>query len=154
MVAGLSISDAELERRVARLPVVREAVADVAREVAVEARDRCRLSAYDTGRLLAAIRVVPGDGPERLVRSDPGDGEPERLPRWINDGTGLYGPRRTPIVPRKAPFLVFRVEPKGSAGPGDLVFARSVRGRPATPFMREAGASVGGRRGLRWVPSR
>lgn len=44
-------------------------------------------------------------------------------------GTGIYGPKATPIVPKQAKFLVFR----NSAG--NLVFARSVSGSRPRKFM-------------------
>lgn len=52
---------------------------------------------------------------------------------YVHEGTGIYGPKHTPIVPRNGRFLVFT--PRGSSV---TVFARSVRGVPPRPFLREA----------------
>jgi hypothetical protein len=51
---------------------------------------------------------------------------------WVHDGTGIYGPRGRPIRPRRARYMVFR----GSSG--TLVYARSVRGQHANPYLRNA----------------
>lgn len=53
--------------------------------------------------------------------------------RWVNDGTGIYGPHGAMIIPRKASHLVF-FWPKA----GGWVFARSVRGMRAAKFANEA----------------
>jgi len=67
--------------------------------------------------------------------------------RGLEEGTGLYGPRRQRITPKARKVLRFVV----GAGPvsgtgGTVVFARSVRGmRPRRPFARtrrEAGKSI------------
>jgi hypothetical protein len=60
-------------------------------------------------------------------------GTPLRRARWIHDGTGIYGPRRTPIRPTRAKRLVFK--PKGSKR---IVFAKSVKGMKANPFLKDA----------------
>lgn len=64
---------------------------------------------------------------------------------WVEKGTGIYGPRGAPIRPRRARFLVWegrldfagtssaRLRPRSRRG---LIFARQVRGRPATPFLQ------------------
>jgi hypothetical protein len=51
---------------------------------------------------------------------------------WVHDGTGIYGPRGRPIRPRRARYMVFR----GSGG--TMVYARSVRGQRANPYLRDA----------------
>ena len=51
----------------------------------------------------------------------------------VHDGTGIYGPRGTPIRPVRARVLVFK--PKGSA---TFVFARQVRGMRGRPWLRNA----------------
>lgn len=58
----------------------------------------------------------------------------------VHRGTGIYGPSGQRIRPRRASVLVF--SPKGSAR---VVFARSVRGSRAQPFMTEALREVLGR---------
>lgn len=46
-------------------------------------------------------------------------------------GTGVYGPKGTPITPKRGRFLVF----KGKDG--NMVFARSVAGSPKREFMKK-----------------
>lgn len=60
-------------------------------------------------------------------------GSPLRRAVWIHGGTGIYGPRRQPIRPTRAKRLVFK--PKGA---NRIVFARSVKGMKANPFLSDA----------------
>lgn len=53
--------------------------------------------------------------------------------KYQHDGTGIYGPHGTPIVPVRAKFLRFK--PKGSS---TFVFAKEVRGSMPTFFLRRA----------------
>lgn len=61
---------------------------------------------------------------------------------WVHNGTGIYGPRKTPIVPKNGKFLVFT--PRKSNGAfvrtrdRRVVFARSVKGMKGVPFLRDA----------------
>lgn len=50
---------------------------------------------------------------------------------WQEQGTGIYGPSKTPIRPERAKMLAF------NAG-GKRVFARSVKGTKPTWFMRDS----------------
>lgn len=50
----------------------------------------------------------------------------------VMKGTGIYGPRGAPITPTRAQYLVFR------GRDGGLVYARSVRGQRANPFLVNA----------------
>lgn len=50
---------------------------------------------------------------------------------YLENGTGLYGPTRRRITPRRARALRFRVG-------GQTVFARSVAGMKPQPFMRRS----------------
>lgn len=60
-------------------------------------------------------------------------------------GTGIYGPRHSPIVPRRAKAL--RFIPKGNRGTAvpfsPFVYAKSVKGSPATHFLTKALAATG-----------
>ena len=56
--------------------------------------------------------------------------EPEYA-KWVHTGTGIYGPYKTPIVPRTAPLLVFKYK-------GRSWGLKSVKGQKAQPFLREA----------------
>lgn len=65
--------------------------------------------------------------------------------KYVHEGTGIYGPRRQWIYPKRGNVLVF--ETKGPAGPmqrgqsgaargsRQVVFARRVRGMPGSPFL-------------------
>lgn len=58
-------------------------------------------------------------------------GSPLPLARWIEKGTGVYGPHHTPIVPVTSTVLVF----PGTRG---MVFTKSAQGQPARPFLEPA----------------
>jgi hypothetical protein len=84
----------------------------------------------DTGQTRASIttRMVTYKGmPAARV------GTSLRRARWIHDGTGIYGPRRTPIRPKTAKRLRFK--PKGG---NRIVYAKSVKGMKANPFLKDA----------------
>ena len=50
---------------------------------------------------------------------------------WVHDGTGVYGPRGTPIVPRTATHLVFEWQ-------GREWRLRSVKGQQPNPYADRA----------------
>ena len=89
---------------------------------------------YDEGELSA--RGVGEFGPTKIapnrwragvgLRKEPAHGI------WVHDGTGIYGPRKSPIVPKPPnKYLVFQIE--------DREFRlRSVKGQKPQPFMDEA----------------
>jgi murein DD-endopeptidase MepM/ murein hydrolase activator NlpD len=52
---------------------------------------------------------------------------------YQHEGTGIYGPRGTPIVPVKSKYLRFK--PKGST---QFVYAKEVRGSMPTFFLKRA----------------
>lgn len=54
---------------------------------------------------------------------------PKKLIEWLRFGTGIYGPRGTPIVPKKYKFLKFDIG-------GETIFARSVRGMKGHDFIQ------------------
>ena len=101
-----------------------------ARRVETRAKQLCPV---DTGRLRSSIfsGVSRWDG--RLVGVC---GTNVKYAPYVELGTGIYGPRRSPIVPRSARLL--RWTDKG----GDVHFARSVRGMRARPFLRPALAAA------------
>lgn len=51
---------------------------------------------------------------------------------FVHEGTGIYGPRGTPIKPKRSEYLVFR------GRDGSLVFARQVKGMPGRPWLVNA----------------
>lgn len=95
----------------------------------VEAKAK-RLTPVNTGRLRASIGTtltkVNGEVTARV-------GTNVKYGKWVHDGTGIYGPRKTPITPKGGKFLVFT--PRGSK---DVVFARSVRGMRGRAFLKDA----------------
>lgn len=60
--------------------------------------------------------------------------------RYVHDGTGIYGPKRTPIRPVQAKALVFRSKIYG-AKKGKFagkVVVKSVKGMKPNPFLKNA----------------
>lgn len=51
---------------------------------------------------------------------------------FVMRGTGIFGPHSTPIVPKRAQYLVFR------GRDGALVYAKSVKGQRKQPFLLNA----------------
>lgn len=98
----------------------------------------------DEGHLRNSIQVTPpapaGTRTVAAVFS------PLHYAVFVHEGTGLYGPRRAWIYPRKGRFMVFQVKrpfgpmPKGKRRPAvgrrPVVFARRVRGQAPSPFLR------------------
>lgn len=74
---------------------------------------------------------VNNKGELRITWKKPAN-RPADLIQWILYGTGIYGPRKTPIVPRKAKFLKFRTKD------GKWHAKKSVRGMPADNFLKDA----------------
>lgn len=107
------------------------------RGLLVESAAKRRLGAaprrIDTGRLRSSIhttRIVRIIGyPRRGARV----GTNVRYARWVHDGTGIYGPLHRPIRPTTKAYLKFT--PKGSV---KVVFAKSVKGMRANPFLKDA----------------
>jgi len=88
-----------------------------------------RLAPKRTGRLAASIEVKMKIRPLGIV-VEVGTGL--SYARYQHDGTGVYGPRHSPIDARRGHVMVFT----GSSG--NTVFAQSVRGTPATKFLERA----------------
>jgi phage gpG-like protein len=84
------------------------------------------LCPVDTGRLRSSITL-------RVLADRVTVGTNVTYGLYVHEGTGVYGHRHAPIYPVRSRYLVFT--PKGETQP---VFARSVRGMPARPFLREA----------------
>jgi phage gpG-like protein len=99
------------------------------RGVVVQSRAR-QLCPVDTGRLRASITVEMTRNRSRLACRV---GTNVKYARFVHDGTGIYGPHSRPITPTHGQVLVFI--PRGSNA---QVFASSVRGAPAVPFLAEA----------------
>ena len=99
--------------------------------VETEAKRRCPV---DTGRLRSSIHteMFTDDG-QVIARIGTNVG----YARYIEEGTGIYGPRGRPIRPVRAQFLSW--VPRGQS---KRVFAREVRGVPPRPFLMPALESV------------
>lgn len=103
----------------------------------VQARARLLLSGaaghprrVDTGILRVSVQVQLRTGTRSpVVRIGSG----RRYARWVHDGTGIYGPRRRPIRPRRAKVLVFETKVGRRK-----VFAREVRGMTPNRYLRDA----------------
>lgn len=88
----------------------------------------------ETGRLRNSIKTKP---PQRIGLRKRGitvqvGSFGVQYAKWVHDGTGIYGPHGSPIVPRTAKFLRFTTKS------GVVVFAKSVRGVPPYPYMQMA----------------
>jgi hypothetical protein len=146
---------AEVERWVLTLPQVKAACDDIAGQVETEAAGLAFERAIDSGDYLHSIRrVVDFDRVGVTIAAT------DRKARWIESGTGIYGPQRRRITPKKGKYLVFRVRERGSSiragvsgrvSESGLIFARSVAGRPASHVMRDASKRVADRLGLKWT---
>lgn len=107
-------------------PIVR----DLERRATAVVNGAKRRCPVNTGRLRASITkevIIDSNSPVARV------GTNVEYAIFVHNGTGIYGPRGTPIVPRVSRFLVFT--PRGSS---DKVFARQVRGIRPRPFLKEA----------------
>lgn len=94
----------------------------------------------DEGALAASFEHIstPGVGQVTVVV-----GSPLHYAEYHQRGTGIYGPHGTPIVPVSASALKFRWAGPGSSANTPVerrpwVFAKSVRGIPANPFLTRA----------------
>lgn len=99
------------------------------RGIRVQARAR-QLCPVDTGRLRASINVEITSSHNKLACRV---GTNVKYAMMVHNGTGIYGPRARPIRPTHASVLAFT--PRGG---NTTVFASSVRGTPAVPFLAEA----------------
>lgn len=84
----------------------------------------------DTGRLRASIntQLTSRNGqPAVLI------GTNVFYARYVHDGTGIYGPRRQMIRPKRGRYLRFK-----PAGSRRFVYARAVSGMPPNRFLLNA----------------
>lgn len=111
------------------------------REVRNQARRRAPV---DDGRLRSSIDYAIT---RRGNRVSVVVGSPLPYARYVHEGTGIYGPHGTPIVPVTAKALKFEVRGirPGRRGPtrtpkgkGTIVFAKSVKGMEGTPYLADA----------------
>jgi phage gpG-like protein len=65
---------------------------------------------------------------------------------WVHEGTGIYGPRKTPIRPRSARLLKWPIKNQSGKGArrykggktANFAFAKQVKGMRPRPFLRVA----------------
>jgi hypothetical protein len=100
-------------------------------EVANQARRNCPV---DHGRLRGSITFAEISPNEFRVGSN------VDYALHVEQGTGIYGPHGTPIVPVTKKFLRFK--PRGSSV---FVFTKSVKGMRPTRYLSKALATVFGR---------
>lgn len=107
--------------------VIRRALADIQNAIYVEA------AAHAPGSLERAIerrRPATLKGGDQYVANIRLTNRP-RHTRWVHEGTGLFGPRHTPIVSRRGNIMQFTSN-------GRKVFTRTTTGQRPQPFFREA----------------
>ena len=118
-------------------------------KVVNEAKDRCPV---DTGRLRSSIAYTIDLTPSTCVLKVGSDLE---YARYIEEGTGIYGPEQRRIRPTSKKALKFPTPraggPRRQGATGEpaqadrgFVYAASVAGRPPNPFMADALAAVFG----------
>lgn len=93
-----------------------------------------RLCPVDTGTLRRSINFVVEGATAPTMKARVGTNVEYALN--VEQGTGIYGPHGHPIVPVRKKFLRF------PSSHGGVIFARSVKGRRATPFLKPALAAV------------
>ncbi len=81
-------------------------------------------AAHRTGTLQRSI-LTQVDYPDAQVSVD------TKYGKWVEQGTGIYGPYQTPIVPKSGKVMAWN----GASGPA---FARSTKGMKPRPFFKPA----------------
>jgi hypothetical protein len=123
-------------------PVVRH-ITEITEAIRSEAARNVK---KDTGALAASLSATVNVHSRLVVGRV---GSPLNYAEWIHQGSGIYGPRHTPIVPVSAKALRFKPGrmigplPSGQSGSspedrGGWIFAKSVKGVPPHPFLVEA----------------
>lgn len=82
-------------------------------------------SPVDEGRLAGSFLLEPINDLDWRIHSN------VLYALFVQEGTGIFGPHGQPIVPVSANFLVFEIA-------GETIFARSVRGMEANPYVDRA----------------
>lgn len=141
----------QLKRRIRAIGQTEQYLEMMARMVQAEAK---RLVPRKTGNLGRSIIVG------HVTKSTATVEATANYATWVEKGTGIYGPKKRPIVPRRASVLAWptggstkvRLSGRSRTRKGqklaDMAFATSVRGRKATPFMEPAAKKVAAQPGL------
>lgn len=98
----------------------------------------------DKGTLAASIHIEYSTGPGGVTIAKIGSNLDYAI--WRHEGTGIYGPRGTPIRPKAGKFLVFpAINGSGSGArrykggkTAAYIYARQVRGVKGVPFLLNA----------------
>lgn len=84
---------------------------------------------FRTGRLMNSL-TMGAEG--NVTRIEGGSavvvGTNVKYARWMQEGTGIYGPTGAAITPKNGKMLMFVIN-------GQRVFAKSVKGSPKRPFL-------------------
>jgi hypothetical protein len=115
--------------------LLRATIEDIADRI--ENQARANAPEGETGALKAHAverrdlkRRVQGPG-GLVVKSEISVPDKPKYAKWVHDGTGIYGPRGTPILPKRATFMRFQIDGKWFA-------KRSVLGQQPQPYLKEA----------------
>ena len=85
----------------------------------------------DTGRLRSSLNLEVRPL-EVSVKPDFGSRKELEYAGYVHDGTGVYGPRKKPIRPKRKKVLRFKTRE------GNWVSVRQVKGQRPQPFFKEA----------------
>lgn len=100
-------------------PLIRAAIQNSVQRIQKNVRGRAK---HRTGTLQRSV-LTQVNYPNGQVEVQ------EKYGEYIEYGTGIYGPKHTPIRPKAAKALYFKVA-------GQPVFARSVKGMRPAPFFK------------------
>jgi hypothetical protein len=120
----------------------------------VEEAKRLTVPIRKTGNLGRSIRPGFLSGTKAFVNAE------ASYAAYVEKGTGIYGPKHKPIVPRTKKMLAWRTgavtlsgrsRVKGGVEQAGWAFAKSVKGRKATPFLEPGARKAVERNGLKDV---
>lgn len=131
-----------LQKRFAAISENRQMLGQIALLAVKEATS---LAPQKTRNLVRSIRLgtVTDTSAQILAGGSGGVG----YARYVEEGTGLYGQRKRRIVPKNGPVLAWRTggasvqrlsgssRTRGGKQLAGWAFAKSVKGRPATPYL-------------------
>lgn len=130
----ITINQAELRRlTTSEAGELLRFVNKIGRRVVNQAKRNARV---DDGQGRQSIdHTVTVAGKKIIMRA----GSPLKYMYWQHEGTGIYGPHRTPIVPVSRKFLRFEVKSgKLAKGRRPVIFAKSVKGVQGDKFLVRA----------------
>lgn len=121
-------------------------VVKVAEAIKAEAASNIRNTAVLPDRGLTAGLNLDINVARRQVRVVSTHPEPN-VPLWQHDGTGVHGPKRTPIRPKSGKLLAWK-----DRTTGEWIFAKEVKGSPARKYLSLAAATVARAPGITYRP--